>query len=338
MKNTKKKRCWACGSLDVIKWGKRNNKRRFKCKNCGIFFTSSNPQVSFSNRLVWFKRWIIDHQTLDYLSDLSGHSKRNLQDIFNKYLDKVPIHVVNHRENVHLIIDGTYFSNDICLVVYRDNDIKNTILYRITNDEQTQEIVEDFRNLISVGFQIESITCDGHRSILKSIKIVYKKSIVIQRCVVHVERQCSIWLTKNPKSQAGQELLKIVKRISQISTLEQKYKWLRDLYDWDLKYKAFITERSLADGRYMHVFLRKARRMLINAFSDMFHYLDNPQIPKSTNGLESFFGHLKDNLSIHRGLSIKWRIRANWSTNSAVNWSSHFAANWSTYSAAKWST
>lgn len=39
----------------------------------------------------------------------------------------------------------------------------------------------------------------------------------------------------------------------------------------------------------------------------MFQYLDNPKIPKSTNGLESYFGHLKDNLSIHRGLSYKHR-------------------------------
>jgi len=39
----------------------------------------------------------------------------------------------------------------------------------------------------------------------------------------------------------------------------------------------------------------------------MFHYLDNPRIPKSTNGLESFFGHLKSNLTIHRGLSLKHR-------------------------------
>lgn len=35
----------------------------------------------------------------------------------------------------------------------------------------------------------------------------------------------------------------------------------------------------------------------------MFCYLDNPIIPKTTNGLESFLGHLKQNISIHRGLS-----------------------------------
>jgi hypothetical protein len=29
----------------------------------------------------------------------------------------------------------------------------------------------------------------------------------------------------------------------------------------------------------------------------------NPDIPKTTNGLESFFGHLKQNISLHRGLS-----------------------------------
>lgn len=317
MKKTKKKRCWACGSLEVIKWGKQNNKTRFKCKNCGIFFTWQNPEVSFKNKSVWFKNWIINYQKLEYLSNVSGHSKRSLQSIFYKYLDKLPLHTIKHRERVHLIIDGTYFSNDICLVVYRDNDIKNSILYRITNNELTQEIAEDFYNLITIGFQIESITCDGHKSILKAIKIVFKKTVVVQRCVVHVERQCSTWLTKNPKSQAGQDLLKIVKQISKIDTLEKKYVWLRDLYDWDLKHKAFINEKTPTDGRYTHVFLRKARRMLINAFPEMFHYIDNPAIPKCTNALESYFGHLKDNLSIHRGLSFKHR-------KAFIQWYIHF--------------
>ena len=203
------------------------------------------------------------------------------------------------------------------MVVYRDNDIKNTILYRLTDDELTQEIIEDFKNLIEVGFQIESITCDGHRSILKAIRKVYKKRVVIQRCVVHIERQCSTWLTRNPKSEAGQELRKIVKKISLIETLEQKYIWLRNLYDWDIKHRNFINEKNSNDKRYTHTYLRKARRMLINAFPDMFHYIDNPNIPKCTNALESFFGHLKDNLSIHRGLNRKHR-------KSFIQWYIHF--------------
>jgi len=49
------------------------------------------------------------------------------------------------------------------------------------------------------------------------------------------------------------------------------------------------------------------------ALPDLFHYLDNPDIPKSTNALESFFGHIKTNPRLHRGISwehfknyIKW--------------------------------
>ena len=35
----------------------------------------------------------------------------------------------------------------------------------------------------------------------------------------------------------------------------------------------------------------------------MFSFIDNPRIPKSTNALESFFGHLKDNKNF-----IKWYL------------------------------
>ena len=41
-------------------------------------------------------------------------------------------------------------------------------------------------------------------------------------------------------------------------------------------------------------------------------------MPKTSNALESFFGHLKDNLRIHRGLSfehqqafVKWYLHFN---------------------------
>ena len=54
---------------------------------------------------------------------------------------------------------------------------------------------------------------------------------------------------------------------------------------------------------------------LHRAIPDMFKYIDAPDVPNNTNSLESFFGHLKDNLRIHRGLSrehqkdfIKWYL------------------------------
>ncbi|WP_445083360.1 IS1/IS1595 family N-terminal zinc-binding domain-containing protein, partial [Algoriphagus sp. oki45] len=37
-----------------MKWGKQAGKQRYKCKNCGILFTGSNPSVARSNQFVWF--------------------------------------------------------------------------------------------------------------------------------------------------------------------------------------------------------------------------------------------------------------------------------------------
>jgi hypothetical protein len=135
--------------------------------------------------------------------------------------------------------------------------------------------------------------------------------VIIQRCVVHIQRMSRIWLTHEPKSIAGQQLLALTQQIHKIKTEQQRQAWLRSLYDWDLEHQEFIKELSVNpfNGHvwYKHKMLRRVRRLLINAFPDMFHYLQDPQIPKSTNALESFFGHLKDNLSIHRGLTIKHR-------------------------------
>lgn len=39
------------------------------------------------------------------------------------------------------------------------------------------------------------------------------------------------------------------------------------------------------------------------ALPDMFNFLDNPRMSKTTNALESFFGHLKENVTLHRGMS-----------------------------------
>ena len=67
---------------------------------------------------------------------------------------------------MNLLIDGTYFTNNLCLVLYRDNTIKFTQLYRLSHGEVYEEIKEDLENLLEMGVEIESITCDGHRAFL----------------------------------------------------------------------------------------------------------------------------------------------------------------------------
>ena len=57
---------------------------------------------------------------------------------------------------------------------------------------------------------------------------------------------------------------------------------------------------------------------LKRAIPNLFTFVDHPGLPKTTNALEAFFGHLKDQLRLHRGLSetrvdnfIKWYLYFN---------------------------
>lgn len=203
-------------------------------------------------------------------------------------------------------MDATYFKGDLCLMLYYDYDLKYCQMYRFGRKEVFCEITEDLENLKILGVQIKSITSDGHNAILKAIKLVYP-DVIHQRCVVHIQRESNIWLRKRPINQASIELKSIVQLISSIKTHNDKVKWISMFQTWMKCYKDYIKERTTNEitGRwwYKHKDLRRAAIMIKKALPSMFHYLDDSSVQSNTNSIESFFGHLKDTLSIHRGLS-----------------------------------
>lgn len=242
------------------------------------------------------------------ISDLSGCSERQLYRWFDEYLENYPQWHIQRREKVNLLIDGTWFPNKMCLVVYRDETVKTTLFYRLTDDEWEDQIREDLENLISVGIEIESVTSDGGRNIIKAVKKACPDA-VRQRCLAHIQRECLIWITKHPQSEAGQELRKIVRMICLIKTHNDRLQWTSDFNEWCTKYKDYLDEKTFKEDShrewYTHKMVRRAYVHIKKALPDMFHYLDNPRIPKTTNALESFFGHLKENITLHRGMSYK---------------------------------
>lgn len=259
---------------------------------------------------MWFEKWIVQRRTIEQLSNESGYSVRTLKTYFHDYLQKPPVWKVYPSEKVNLLIDGTYFNNDLCLILYRDNTIKFTQLYRLTDGEWYEELKEDLENLLELGVQIESITCDGHKSQLKAIREVCH-DVTLQRCVVHIQRMCQIWLRMRPKSEAGIELRNIITQLHLIDNPLKRDYWIVSLIHWHERHKEFVNEKTfnLQSGRYWykHKMVHRCFMVIKKALPNMFHYLDNPRIPKSTNGLESFFGHLKGHLNVHRGLSKEHR-------------------------------
>ena len=296
--------------MEVICWGKQLGKQRFKCKNCGIFFTQNRPEQKIQNRYVWFKKWVLERHTYKTLTRDSGLSKDTLQKTFYVLLEQAPVVKIIKRDDVHLRIDATYFKQ-FCLFCYQDDEDGYIQLFRFTDGEHYEEIKEDLDNLIRLGLRLESITTDGHKSILKAIRKSVPQ-VIIQRCLVHIQRMCLLWLTRYPKHQAGQELRQMVLQILKIKTNNDRLFWIAGFHQWYEKHKDYINEKTynIETGRYWytHKLLRRSYITIKRALPNMFHYLANPKIPNTTNGIEGYFSHLKNHLDLHRGLTTKNRI------------------------------
>lgn len=262
------------------------------------------------NRFVWFRKWILERQTFKTLSRDSGLSIDTLQRTFYAFLEKSPEVKIIQRGKVHLRIDATYFKR-FCAVCYQDHEDGYTQLVRFSDGEHFEEIAEDLTNLIKLGVQIESITTDGHKSILKAIKKSLP-GVTVQRCLFHIQRMCLLWLTRSPRHLAGVELRRLVLQLLMIRTDNDRLYWTRGFLLWQQQHRSYLQEKTFNQGTgrywYAHKLLRRSYLTIKRALPNMFHYLNDPKIPSTTNGIEGFFSHLKNHLDLHRGLTSEHRV------------------------------
>ena len=130
-----------------------------------------------------------------------------------------------------MLINGIYFENGLCLILYNDYDIQYVQLLRENNQEKFKEIKEDLLNLKKLGTQVYSVTCDGHRSIMKAVAKIFPNAI-IQRCVVHVKRQIKSYLGAKSQLVQAQDLLDYSRQVTRINTLEHAHQWLAEVHRW----------------------------------------------------------------------------------------------------------
>ena len=118
-----------------------------------------------------------------------------------------------------------------------------------------------------------------------------------------------MWLTRYPRHLAGQELRVLVLMILKIKSVNDKLYWIKEFKAWHLRHKEYLNQKTYheATGRYWytHKFLRRSYQTVNRALPNMFRYVQNPKIPGTTNGIEGFFSHLKNQLDLYRGLNVR---------------------------------
>ena len=120
----RRQRCPKCSSLNIIRWGSREGHQRYKCRDCGTSFVKHKEGVRQSNRLVWFRKWVLGKQTIEDIARECGYSARQVHRWFDEYLDSSPSWTMNTSRQIYLLIDGTYYSDGHCLILYRAENLK----------------------------------------------------------------------------------------------------------------------------------------------------------------------------------------------------------------------
>jgi transposase-like protein len=161
-----------------------------------------------------------------------------------------------------------------------------------------------YRSLADAGLSPISVTVDGNPQQIKYLRLAWP-SIILQRCIVHVQRQGLSWCRRKPKRTDAKHLREIFLRIGTVKKIVEAQQIIADIVAWEHRYGATIDQSS--DRGWVFSDLLRARSMLLKAVPDLFHYVHDPRIPCSTNTLESYFSRLKEHYRHHRGLAIHHR-------------------------------
>lgn len=251
--------------------------------------------------MIWFAEWVIEGYSVRQLIRISRRGIWKIKQIINYWLNqKVPDLVIDFTKLAYLIFDGTYFKHQNCFLLLLDGLNGKAVDYRYRIRENYVTAHEIFQTAKNSGANPEAITIDGNTSVIRALKAIWP-NIIIQRCLTHIQRQGLSWLRRYPKTEAAKELRKIFLNIFGIESFRQRDEFLSIILAWEKNYGQLV--KSLPSSDKVFGDLQRARSLLLNAWPDMFHYLNNRKIASTTNLIEGYFSTVKGRYRQHHGLS-----------------------------------
>ncbi len=235
------------------------------------------------------------------LSSQSGHSPRKLYRMISHYLEQTPPQFdLGLQGRQHFILDGTFFHRPQGLIVLMDG-VTHTLVsgqYGVSESSESQ-LLAFLEPLVRDGLHPLSFTVDGNPQVTRVLRRVWP-GVAVQRCLIHIQRQGLVWCRNAPTTTYARKLRNIFLQVTRIRTKADRDAFISLIQEWEDNYGSQIRHRPETGQVFSDI--KRARSMLLRALPDMFHYLDDPLIPISTNSLEGYFSRLKARYRQHRGL------------------------------------
>lgn len=243
----------------------------------------------------------------------SGHSIRSIRRIINYWLEHPPANEIELAAHRHLLLDGTFLDQRKGIFAAMEAKACSIIYGASEMAEGPGHLYPFCSHLKQHGLLPHSATVDGNLHLMRILRMLWP-GILIQRCLVHVQRQGLMWCRRYPKRTDAKHLRGLFLKVMSIHTPADRDYFISELRNWESRYGTDIA-RSPERGPIFSD-LKRARSMLLAALPDMFRYIDDPSIPRSTNALEGYFARLKHRYRQHRGLArhhrdayFRWYLR-----------------------------
>jgi hypothetical protein len=185
------------------------------------------------------------------------------------------------------------------VTVFRSWDLKRNLWWTEVLSEKMVHYEYGRKILEEKGWTFVAAVIDGRRGLATVFK-----DIPVQVCHFHQQKTVTKYLTRRPKTEAGQELRKLALTLKH--TNEKSF--ARAPTQWEKKYRHFYSEKTYITGTkhwyYTHKNVRSAYLSLKCNLPNLFTYQKYPElnIPNTTNTIDGYFASLKKKVSAHHGL------------------------------------
>ena len=265
--------------------GKRFQKQSYKCLNCGHIFVNKSRKKRIGKKL--WEEYCIKKQTIKQLSEKYNLDHKTVRKYIYKYKPERKEKIKPRKTTIGL--DTTYFNDEDGLLVIRSLELKKSIYWRFIEKESYEEYKMAIEEILRQEWKVAAATCDMKRGIRQAIEYY---GIPVQFCHFHQRKMVGTYITNYPKTLARKTLLDLTNNIKQYN--QQGFK--EQLEKWYRKWFKELTQ---------DIKLKSAHRSLKTNLPYLFTYQNYPElnIQTTNNSLEGWFGNLKINLRVHRGLS-----------------------------------
>lgn len=281
-------------------------KQRYLCLSCKRSFTWSPSKPLEQRRFGWFKLWISEGYSVRELAIIKRVSQSTVKRVIKYWLKQTPNQSSNDFSEVkHIILDGTFLKRPRGIYAAMDSETHKLLYAAVNVRESAKDLLDFYSKLSEAGLYPEGATTDGNTAQMKQLQLIWPK-IKLQRCIVHVQRQGLSWCRRNPKRTDAKHLRELLLKLTEVKTKEDSQRFIKGFYAWENRFGSGIE--SSPNRGWVFSDIIRARSMVIKAIPNLFHYIDNPKIARSTNALEGYFSRVKEHYRLHRGLSKRNKI------------------------------